>query len=720
MSPLLLPLVVELLVSEAAAATQEGVVRLRGNGDPIAGAVVQAEGREVVTTPDGRFRIELSGGPVTLEVFAACCEPGSLPLPTPSAEGLVIFLLPAPPGTEIVVEARRDTPHVVAQVLDRERVEKTPGTHDDPIRLIQALPGVTMTPEYSPTAGDLAMRGAAPGESRVYLDGIEIPYLYHFQQYASVIHTRMLDELAVYPSTFGAAFGDTIGGVVTVKSRAPEPLKVHGGANLNFIMGGGYVQVPVADQWVVSGSGRRSYLDLVNDSDDQYTVWPAFWDYTARLDQRPDLDHHRSAMVVGAGDQYTRYAGDTAKLDPVEQENNPEFAFTRSFHAIVLHDVAQGARSTRDSSVGLVLDRWQGKVGEARQERQAIEATLREELVLLRRADFALGAGAELQASWVSRFADPRDRAWPELDREAPLLVRGLAVDEQLDRYRGGLWAEPRWDLGALRLQPGLRLDLDSATATVSPQPRLGARWAAREDTTLRAAIGHYSQAPTLDALSPVTGDPELGRSRSEQAALGLDLAVAGRWELSLDGYGRLLTDAVETPTDGDPFAVDGHAWGAELTSRYRLRERFFSWASLALGRSVRGDHPFAYDQPYAASFVASYDFAKRWNVGLRYRYSAGLPITPIEGGRYNGDSDTYTAIAGAPFSERLPDYQKIDLHLDRDLLFRRATLNLYAEAWYVPKPNNTLYQVYSYDYSESARVVGPAFVPLLGARAEF
>jgi hypothetical protein len=76
--------------------------------------------------------------------------------------------------------------------------------------VIVTVTGVAQTAEYSPSAGDLSLRGAEPGESRVYLDGVPIPYLYHFQQYASVIHTRLLDEVAVYPSTPGAAYGDSV------------------------------------------------------------------------------------------------------------------------------------------------------------------------------------------------------------------------------------------------------------------------------------------------------------------------------------------------------------------------------------------------------------------------------------------------------------------------------------------------------------------------------
>ena len=117
---------------------------------------------------------------------------------------------------------------------------------------------------------------------------------------------------------------------------------------------------------------------------------------------------------------------------------------------------------------------------------------------------------------------------------------------------------------------------------------------------------------------------------------------------------------------------------------------------------------------------MVSWDFKPDWNAGLRYRHASGLPYTPIEDGLYDGDLDRYLPILGETNSARMANYQKLDLHLERDIVFSTWTLSLYTEAWWVPSSANGLYPVYSYDYSEQTMVVGPAFVPLVGARARF
>ncbi len=696
-------------------------VRERGTDDPIGSAVVVlADGQRLPLDSDGRLRVELPPGPQRIRVEAGAHEPQDIDWDGVSA--LKVFLVPRPGEAEIVVEARRDSASVSRQIIDRERIEKTPGTFDDPLRLMQALPGVAVTPEYAPTAGLLSVRGAAPSETRVLLDGVQIPYLYHFQQYGSVIHGRLLDEVALYPSAFSAAYGDAVGGIAAVTTRRSDALKPHGGVNINAITAGAFAQTPVrageGGQVSASASARRSFADLRESSNDQYTLWPVFWDYLGRVDLQRGMSARWSLMGVGAGDRYGRYIGDTAALDPVERLSAPDFQYDRGFHAVILNRVSATAKTSHQTALGLVRDDWKGAFGDTAQRRLESSVQARHTVNQALLGPWSIGWGGDLRAALVDREA-VLDRAWPELAGEAPLLARGVAVEELGGSVVGGLWAEPRVQLGPLRLQPGLRLQADSVSGAVSPEPRLATILNTGTDQRLRFAAGRTSQSPGLDASSAAGGDPTLGLLRSDNAALGYDLAVMGRWELGAELWGRRFLSVLDDDPGVQPQAMDGHAGGLELTTRYRLRERFFTWASLALGRSFRGGAPADFDQPYAVNFVSSWDFAPHWNAGLRYRRASGLPLTPVLGGLYDGDSDSYQPVLGAENTARLPDYQKVDLHLEHTFDMRRWSLVVYGEAWWVPKANNAMYTVYSYDYTESSAVAGPGLVPLAGLRAE-
>jgi hypothetical protein len=497
-----------------------------------------------------------------------------------------------------------------------------------------------------------------------------------------------------------------------------EGERLHGGASLTTILGGAHITAPLEGGWGLGASARRSYADLFESDSTQYTQWPVFWDYLGRADHQ-GAGGESSLLVFGAGDAHGRYIADLDFADPLEAESATAYSTDRAFHAAIWSRRWGGERWQHEGRLGLLWDSVENLAGASTEQVQALNLTAQQRSLWRPSTDFQLSLGLEARPSHLS-YDVQTDRAWVELGAEAPLLARGTPVEEQLLVMRGGAWVEPRWQLGDWRLQPGLRLQGESAAGTFAVDPRLLLRWSAAEDLSLRGAVGRYSMAPSPEDVAIPGGAPELGLARSEEAALGMDWAVAGRWEIALDGWGRRVSGAVDADPGQTPTAEDGWAAGAELTSRYRIRERFFAWTGLTVGRAERDGHPADHDQPWALSAVASWDFAPRWGAGLRYRYAAGLPETPIASGRYLGDSDSYEAVLGAENSERLPRYQKIDLHVERELLMRGWTMTLFAEGWFVPAPNNYLYRIHSYDYSESALVRGPTFLPLLGGRAEF
>lgn len=714
MGPLLL------LAGSALAGELVVVVRDQGSGAPIAGAELTIDDAPAGQT-DARGMVTISisdEGAQPLRVLSIEHQPAVVVARPPLSTPLVVYLKPGPPAQEIVVEANRVSPHAVRQILDMERVAKVPGTYGDPIRLIQSLPGSTVTREYSPSAGEIILRGSGPGESLVYLDGVEIPYLYHFRQYASVIHTQLLKEVAVYPSAFSAVYGNATGGVVAIETRDALAEQPRGGASLNLVVAGGYGSTPLGARAGVAASARRSYADLLESGSDQYTLWPSFWDYMARHDQALSPDHHITITAIGAGDQYGRYAGDAAALDPLEQEGNPEFSYSRRFHGLILGDDLIVAAGRLRTTVAYVDDRLSAVLPAARQLSSEPYGWLRHRSQLFVGEKLSLDVGVESKLSFIERVVET-DQPWLEVAQEAPLLAQGVSMAEQQVRLLGGAWAEPHILLGRTTLQPGARAQWDSLTATTAVDPRLTVQSSLSRGWKIRAALGRYTQAPDADALS-VAGDSGLPLARAAHAALGIDTLLADKIEVSLDGWGKTLRDVVVWDPGEAPAAEDGWGAGVELTGRYRLRDVFFSWASISVSTSRREDTVFVYDQPLAANVVFSWDFRPQWELGLRYRYASGLPYTPIVDAAYDGDQDRYLPIAGAPNSARLPVYQKLDLHLGWERDIRAVTLSLYAETWVVLPGSSALYPVYSFDYSEEALVVGPTVLPLLGGRLSF
>ncbi len=716
-----------LLASLASAVEVSGTVRVRGSGDPIEGITVRDDGDENTSVTDfrGRFVLDLPEGQVLLWFESVDTAPVSVELTVP-AQPVVVFLEPGRMH-EIVVESFRDTAHTARHVVDAEMALETPGTLEDSVRLVQSLPGVSVRREYSPGQAELSVRGSQPGENRYLLDGVDVPYLYHFNQYASVFPTTQIDTLELFPSTFGSAYGDAVGAVIDAKSVVEKPNALHGSVAMSTVMGSASLSAPLEKgDWWLSASGRRSYQDLITGSTEQYTVWPVFGDFSLRAGRERD-GKRMQVFAWGGSDAYDRAVGELDLLDAVESDEAPSFAYRRAFQVAGIQTGRNGETGQSRMVNAIVHDRLSGEMSSNGSEvLQTVRLNHRTDVAHQLNGDkLRVEGGWSSRADWTQlQVVDPGPAAF-QVAQEAPALARGVATDAKRVRIRGAGYSELHWQQGNWRMMPGLRIPLDSMALVQLPEPRLALRWRGAEQSALKLSFGRYNQAPATEHLIEGTGDPDHPVITAWQAAAGVEQTFANRLEFSVDGYYKLLDNPLWLVPDGPAVTVDrGDAWGFELVSRYRLREVFFLWGWFAYSRSTldlpEGRVPTNGDQPVTAGVVASWDPGKGWNVGLRYRYGSGLPYTPISNSLYNGTEDTWIPVPSTTNSARLPQYQKLDLHFEKAWVFDRWTLSTYVEGWVVPKSSAQLYPTWNYDYREQGWVVGPTFLPLLGARAKF
>jgi hypothetical protein len=716
-----------LWVSAALAAEIEVDVRARDSGDPIAMARATSGAHTATTDASGLGTVEVDGnGPWTVTIAADGWRPTQISVAPPADRPVRVWLEPGAGPLEVVVEGLKPVPSPTRYVVDGEQAAETPGTLDDAVRLVQSLPGVTVQREFSPGAGTLQVRGADPGDTRYFLDGIELPYLYHYNQYASVFPASQIGELELYPSTFSAAYGDSVGAIVDARSRLDPPEELHGDATVNFVLGGGDVKLPIGHRgWWTSASGRRSYLDLVGTSSAQYTVWPRFGDWVVRA-EHGTADNGFGVFTFGAFDGYTRAVGELSVLDPVEASTTPYLDYRQGFEAVGARGQWSSPERNGRASVGLVHHGISSELsGPGKEELAAVDLTSRVDATWRTHSLFAWDVGSELKLSRTSLVVEPAGPDGLRVAEEAPALARNAAVDDDLVRLQGGIYGIAEAQTGPVRWMPGLRLDGDSRIAEVQVEPRGTVRWAVADQTMLKAGGGRYSERPATELLFPGAGDPDLPTTTSWQASAGVEQTFAGRLEVDVDLYRKWLANLVETPIGELPrTAPSGAAQGIELVTRYRLREAFFLWGWVALAQATVDEAtgetvPASGDQRVAGGVVASWDLG-RWNVGARYRYASGLPFTQLEGSVYDAGNDSWVPIPGPIDGDRLPSYHKVDLRLGHTWAFRGWTLEGVAEVWYVPRSSAQLYPTWNYDYSEQGWVNGPTVLPLLGARARF
>ena len=632
-----------------------------------------------------------------------------------------IPLQPLKQQETVLIEEKRSPAHAQSYGLTSEDLERTPGGFDDPIRLIQSLPGSVGTREYGPNAGSVILRGAAPTESRLYIDGVEVPYLYHFDQYASILPTKMVDNVLVYPSNFGTSYGDAIGGIVALESKEATTEVPTVYAQANLIMAGVQASTPVTlrgkKAGVLSLSGRRSFADLYESSNEQYSLWPAFSDYVLRYDVRNAEGHHFRWTALGSMDKYGRYIYDADELDPYERSVNPNLEMKRRFDGGVFRWDWRSETYRARTSVAMMRDDWRAQLesvqGEPDSQRRLDRYTwLRHESIVIR-DDVEWSVGFDQRLGQVEQAVSASNPN-AAIRNDAPLLANGVDLDRRLWEWRQGAWVEPRWNMGDWRLVTGVRLQALPLLQRAALDPRMQVhrqfdwgRW--------HLGLGQYHQSPPFD-------QPELRNfARSHQASTGFEWQVSEGVLFGGDVWVKQSTEKWYVDPTGETLLVDEQAVGGEAY----LSARWERWDGRVGVSSVNSQLLFEealFTSPFSQPFFINTMLGWRsedWTIGARYRISSGLPLTQPVDAILDATQDIYLPTYSQFPQERMPTYQKIDVQVARVWKLRQSVLKAYCEAWAVPSSSNYLYPIYNYNYTESQLVVGPAFVPLLGLSVE-
>jgi len=233
--------VVELLVSDA------GFVRnahVTSGEEPFAGATLTASSgwtftpaRRGDTDVAARIRMRFEFHPPTVErVPPPLTDAGALQRDSGADAGRKSN------GVEEVV-VRGHRVEVGVTHLGGGEVRQIPGAFGDAFRAIEALPGVTPIVSGLPF---FFVRGAPPGNTGYFLDGVRVPLLYHLALGPSVVHPGLIESVDFYPGGYPARYGRYAGGILDGQTLAPAR-KVHGEANVRLFDAGALVEAPLVD-----------------------------------------------------------------------------------------------------------------------------------------------------------------------------------------------------------------------------------------------------------------------------------------------------------------------------------------------------------------------------------------------------------------------------------------------------------------------------------------
>ncbi|MBI3815332.1 MAG: TonB-dependent receptor [Nitrospinae bacterium] len=720
--------------------TIKGRVWEMGERSPVEGANVVIEGTEVyaITDKDGSFEIlGLAPGKYKIMAVAMGYEKGEALDVVFDEKGIADINLYLERTEielkEIVVKAERTPEKISKSVIPIEEMRRIPGTAGDPIRAIQSLPGVATGGDFS---GELFIRGGGPNDNLIYIDRLPAGYLYHYGNQFSVINPGVIKDFTLYAGGFGAEFGDKMGAVIDIYTRDGRKDRFGGEIGMSLIEADMLLEGPVKDKGSYMIGGRRSYFDLLAPAtgklsgDLEYRAFPKFYDYYSKLSYQPNDKNDMKLSIYGAEDSMDLLipeGSDSALNDP---ESAGRLFNRQNFNALGLnwyYDISSDIKSRFILSYG--SNNSEFGIGKGYYVKVLFEDINAWEELNFYKEGHQIATGLQYGFSRVPvdlYISQPPNSEW---EREYDFTTaKKFRYKDTIDAYGIGGYFKDRIKISEpVSLTAGVRYDYSDYLKESHLSPRLSLEYKLKPETTAYTAWGYYFQQPAGNEMVKEIGNPNLKYQRAEHYILGLERKFPDSWSVKIEGYYKNLASLVVPATSPDNYLNrgSGNVRGAELLVRKDLTDRFFGWLALSYSKSERRNDitgeemAYSFDVPYIATLITSYKLSKKWEAGFKWRYSSGLPYTPVIG-RYQNNTGRWRPVYGTLNSDRFPDYHRLDLRVDRHFIFQSYKMSAYLEILNVYNRQNIQAIDYNADYTKEEKIYQLPLFPFFGIRAEF
>jgi hypothetical protein len=720
--------------------TVQGKVLEKGSRKPLEGAMVVVSEFDTIsslTDENGQFSLTLPAhGSYTIIVSAVGVE---APLKRPLLleqdkihSQLIFYLLPANTLAEVLVSAERNPNRVSKTVIKGDELRQIAGSSGDPLRGLQSLPGVAAA---SNGGSAPAVRGSGPGENFYYADAIPVGKVFHYGG-LSVFNGDLIDNFNLYSAAFAPYYDNVTGAILDISLRNPRTDSLGGKINISLSGADFLVEGPTSSKQSFYFAARRSYFDLLVGSIEQKGVTlqiPNYSDYQGKYIWNINVDNQLSAHLTGSADQLRANVASDSDL----AKTQPDLAGSLSSQdasaaQALVWDTKLFSSSTNKLLVGHRKNMTEASIGSAGKI-YVIANTIfaREKFIFPVNDTHELTLSANASNTEVGLDLNIRNTACTQFNTGCDLSssprvqLKDTFISNFLDAS-----AQDRWLLSpSLTLISGLRHSKDSYLNQTYTEPRAGMEWRWSEQTLLSAGWGKHNQQPTGQQIAPNFGNPKLSHIRAEHSVLGVSQKTSIDWTWKAEVYYKKFSNlvvGVNDPAVNYVNGASGAAYGTELLIKKEATDQLSGWLAVTLSKSERRNDltgetfRFEYDQPVNTTLISNYKFNTVWSVSGKWAYNSGRPYTPITGTNGNYSDGRPIPVYAGINSGTLPDYHRLDLRVDRHLVYDTWKLNVYFELNNVYQRQHITAYDYGPNYDKKEPVVAFVIPVSFGVQGEF
>lgn len=724
---LFIALVLSLNVFSQKNATIRGVIRDAGTGDPVSFCNVLLEGTNIGASADMNGIFVLSKVPlgtytmifsyvgyesykeeVTLSVAGEIASP-NIKLAEQSTE-----LGPAIVDGGIGGMNDKNNPIPSLIIVGKKEIDIVPttGGGSDIVSFFQTVPGVVSTGDQG---GQLYVRGGAPIQNRVLLDGMTIYNPFHSIGFFSVFDTDIIRNTKIYTGGYPSDYGGRISSVMDITTRDGNKKEFEGkisatpfGAKL--LLEGPLKKTPENGKGGSISylfSGKTSYL--AQTSKVLYTYVDTaglpfnFTDLFGKITFDGESGSKFSIFGFNFVDSVKYQAINNLKWSSwgvggnfvMVPQGSPVIMTGKFSVSNYLIELKDQTNPTRYSEVGGFNFGFDFKYYLEKDEvRYGIEV---------------VGYKTDFQTT--------------------NSVQRKIQQQENTTELAG--YFSYKMTRGRLLIEPGVRLHYYATLKNFSPEPRLDMLFNATEKLRFKMATGIYSQN-LISANSDrdvvnlfygfLSGSSNLPNSytadngeevqikhylqKATHFIFGTEYSITENLSINIEGYLKIFSqltnvnrnkiyddnlDFIDKPDElkKDYVIETGDAKGVDMVLKYTSERNYF-WFTYSLGKVKRWDgfqeYAPIWDRRHNMNLVAMRKLGKdaTWEISARWNYGSALPftqtagfyannaLTSINGNYANQNPDDIAVLYGALNNGRMSDYHRLDLSAKKTIEFKK------------------------------------------------
>ena len=554
----------------------------------------------------------------------------------------------------------------------------------DVLKALQLLPGVQAGTEG--TAG-LYVRGGAPDENLLLIDGVPVYNVNHACGLFSVFNPDAIKNVTLYKGSFPAHYAGRLSSIVDVRMKDGDMYKYHGNFSIGLISSKINLEGPIwKGKTSFNISARRTYSDILTnaamwyvihvDNEEHYRINGSlgyyFDDLNVKLNHKfSDQDRLYVSLYTGADDIYFS----------LKQKETREFKMTDKF-SWKWGNLVAATRWNHVINQKMFMDisanytQYKHNMGITVKE-EMLEEQTHFDLGLnmnsgifdeTARADFhwsptplhevRFGATATHHLFRPDFVGFNMEAKQIEGSDEVKLDTLNYSYGQSsTNGFESQLYVEDNMTLlDVVKVNLGLSTSLfyvDGRTY-FSPEPRLSGRVMLTDNWSVKAGYAYMTQYVHLlsnsslslptDLWVPVTG--KIAPEHSHQWAVGTFYTIDDLCDLSLEGYYKTQTNLLEYregitflsgSTNWEDKVALGRGWsyGIEFMAQRSIGKLngwvAYTWSHTRRlfdrpGMELNNGKPFdaKYDRRHEVDITGSYKFSDRFDLGVTWLYATG------------------------------------------------------------------------------------------------